>query len=168
MQQWYISCCRVKTAVQFAMFLFPIENMLTAIVSSWILSYTLDCNVRQYTRLCESDWTGLDSNLLCWCVRTQTPWHVSSYVTFSREQYLTSFNHDTSHSAFFSAAYYFLPLAPTHTFLSKYRHFYKTESKTHSILFPLICKTFRNRPLIKTPVPKREKMHLSSWVQSVV
>lgn len=47
-QQWYISCCRVETALQFPMFLFPIENILTAIVSSWILSYTWDCNVRQY------------------------------------------------------------------------------------------------------------------------
>lgn len=59
-------------------------------------------------------------------------------------------------------------LSCPHKFLSKYRHFYKIESKTHSILFPQISKPFRNRPLIKTPVPKREKMHLSAWVQSVV
>jgi len=44
-----------------------------------------------------------------------------------------------------------------HKFLSKYRYFYKIESKTHNILFPQISKPFRNRPLIKTPVPKREK-----------
>jgi hypothetical protein len=55
-----------------------------------------------------------------------------------------------------------------HKFLSKYKYFYKIELKTHSSLFPQICKTFRNRPLIKTPVPKRQKMHLSAWVQSVV